>query len=75
MKNIQKELPQDVFESIEAMFSGAGAKEDVFELSRQPMIDLVNKHKLRREANDSSKRVEPMPVFSGATCSRVVIDS
>ena len=47
VKNTQKELPQDVFESIKAVFSGADAKEDVFELPRQPMIDLVNKHKLR----------------------------
>ena len=73
VKNVQNELPQDVFKSTEATFSGAGAKEDAFELSRQPMIDLANKHKLKREANDSSESVESMPVFSGAN--RVVIDS
>ena len=37
------------------------------------MIDLANKYKLRREITDSSKSVEPMPVFSGTNC--VVIDS
>ena len=72
MKNIQKELPQDVFESetlsIKAMFSGA-----VFEMPRQLMIDLANEYKLRREGADSSKSVEPIPVFSGTN--RVVINS
>ena len=74
---IQKELPQDVFESIKAiaMFSrsGAGAKEDALEMSRRPVIALANKYKLRREGTDSSKSSEATPVFSGTN--RVVLDS
>ena len=71
VKHAQKSLPHDVFESIQAMFSGAGEKEDVFK-SVEAMHVFAGTS-FEREGADSSKSVEPMPVFSGAN--RVVIDS
>ena len=49
VKQAQKSLPHDVFASIEAMFSGASQKDDVFEtffesrVSKQCSLALVEK--------------------------------
>ena len=64
-------LPQDAFESIQAMFSGAGEKEDVFDSAEA--MPVFARTSFEQEGADSSKSVEPMPVSYSAN--RVVIDS
>ena len=52
MKHEQKSLPQDVFESIEAVFFGAGAREDVVE-SVEAMPEVAGTS-FQREGTDSA---------------------
>ena len=52
VKHEQKSLPQDVFESIKATFSGAGAREDVVE-SVEAMPEVAGTS-FQREGTDSA---------------------
>ena len=57
VKHAQKSLSHDVFESIEATFSGAGLKEDVFEsVEAMPMFAGAS-----REGADSSNVITLAP--------------
>ena len=68
----QKSLPQDVSKSIEAMFSGAGKKlkEGFFE-SVEAMTVFAGTS-FEQEAADSSKSIEPIPVFEGTDSEKVI---
>ena len=70
MQRAQKSLPQDVSKSIEAMFSGAGKKEGFFE-----SIEAMNVFagtRFEQETADSSKSVEPTPVFESTDSEKVI---
>ena len=70
MQRKQKSLPQDVSKSFEAMFSGAGKKEGFFE-SVEAMTVFAGTS-FEREAADSSKSVEPIPVFEGTDPEEII---
>ena len=66
----QKSLPWDVSKSIEALFSGDGKKEGFFE-SFEAMTVFAGAS-FKREAVDSSKSVEPIPVFEGTDSEKII---
>ena len=75
VQRAQKSLPQNVSKSIEAMFSGAGRKEGFFEsvtFAGVPARNVFAGTSVERETADSSKSVEPTPVFESTGSEKVL---